>query len=107
MTSPPEERVPMKSGWWSEFIAGGEPVCRAHRNWVMMRAAPFSRKGVPGLHGVASPMCVLRIDYRTPRSLPARSGHDREDGGHCDCTAFIPKVLRSKRGKSELARFGL
>jgi hypothetical protein len=31
-------------------------------------------------------------DYRTPRSLPARSGHDLEDGGRSNCTVFADEI---------------
>ena len=51
---------------------GREPVCRAHRDWDLMRAALLSLKGAPGLHGVAS-LCVMT---RLP-SLPLTAGSFR------------------------------
>jgi hypothetical protein len=40
-------------------MGGTEPVCRAHRNWKMVLAAPCFLQGAPGLHGV---VVVVRGD---------------------------------------------
>ena len=62
-------------------------MCRAHRDWDLMRAALLSQKGAPRLHGVAS-LCVGGETTEPPAHCRLVSSHDLfEMVASLDCIA--------------------
>ncbi len=69
--------------------------------WEVVRAAPSSLEGAPGLRGVAS---LVRGDLTTEPPAHCRlvSGHDLfEIGASSDCTAVISRAGPRSGGKRE------
>jgi len=56
-------------------MGGTEPVCRAHRKFGMVLAAPFP-SGAPGLHGAVVILCVMTRATEPPAHCRLVSGHD-------------------------------
>ena len=76
-----------------------EPVCRAHRDWELTRAALLSLKGAPRLHGVAS-LCVGDETTEPPAHCRLVSSHDLfEMVASLDCIAWELVTENARRGE--------
>src|ERR1700733_12385920 len=75
MTGSPKMRAPMQSCCCGRVMVRREPVCRAHRMWKLVLAAPSFREGAPGLHGV---VVIVRGDWTAEPPAHCRlvSDHD-------------------------------
>src|SRR5438128_2700077 len=88
----------MQSSWRGAVMGGTEPVCRAHRNWEMVLAAPDFPKGCAG---ATWRRVVVRDDLTTepPAHYRLVSSHDRfKMVAWSDCTP-LPPATRGKVGK--------
>src|ERR1700689_363781 len=97
MTGSPKMRAPMQSCCCASVMVRREPVCRAHRMWKMVLAAPSFREGAPGLHGV---VVIVRGDLTAEPPAHCRlvSDHDLfEIVVLLDCTAR-PRGVGVERG---------